>query len=196
MKKFKVYAVLYIVCVLLLNLGFVKTIERNIYVEPETLPVVHTQSETKVEHTAPATLNRGEERFEPREYLAQLCAEYGVPYSLAGGIVTNESNWNAKAFNLNDDGSVDIGYFQLNSYCWADIGEKIGSVGWDPYNPKDNMKAGVMYLKYWLNYWSEKGLAGDYLINMTISSYAAPSHTATGRIQWWYITLIRNIIGW
>ena len=151
-----------------------------------------------VDNPAPlASVTRGDETpRSPAEQLAVLCQQHGVNLALAEAIIWTESRWVPDAININTDGTIDAGRFQLNSGSWGDISQKIGRSDWDPFTPLDNMQAGVAYLAYWTRYWSERGYTGPILTSMVISSFAAPSATEYGDVQWWYINRIRTYLGW
>ena len=168
--------------------------EKSVPADPATplrLEMEHVPASTPVMATRGAQASRS-----PQEDLAVFCVEYGVVTALAEAIIWTESRWVPDAMNVNTDGSVDAGRFQLNSGSWPDISDKIGRADWDPFTPLDNMQAGVEYLAYWTRYWAVRGYAGADLTNMVISSFAAPSATVNGEIQWWYINRIRSYLGW
>lgn len=79
-----------------------------------------------------------------QQYTKRICQQYDVPYEIAYGIATVESNWR------NIEGATgDIGIFQLNpNYIeyFADMyWEK--STSFDPWNPTHNIEIGVAYLR-------------------------------------------------
>ena len=79
------------------------------------------------------------------ETILEECLKKEVPVNLAFSLAWAESSFNSRAFNVNNNGSVDRGIFQLNnSYRqqWS-----VDSF----YNIHKNIKEGVRYLKKCLN---------------------------------------------
>jgi hypothetical protein len=131
------------------------------------------------------------------EYTKILCTEFNVPFILVDGIIWNESNWLPYVTpNINTNGTIDIGFFQLNSGSIDDILMLINNNTLNMYIPIENLKIGVMYLSYWMRYWEKVGYTGVNLTSMVISSFSQPTLTLEGYINWNYISLIRNNKGW
>jgi hypothetical protein len=160
--------------------------------------MVHIQTEV-VQVAEVAAVTRGEERAEQdniRSLAEAICKREGAPWAIVDAIVYTESRWQEDVReNHNDNGTVDVGLFQLNSDSWADISERIGSSNWDPYNSMDNLIAGIRYITYWHKFWQDKGFGGDMLEALTISSYAMPTDTYYGDIAWFYVNRVGNNMG-
>ena len=76
---------------------------------------------------------------------------YGIDEQLARDIIRCESNFHEDAINKKAVVGEDVGIFQLNSYYWQDY---MAERGWDIYNTKDNIQAGMWLLstdgvKHW-----------------------------------------------
>jgi len=69
--------------------------------------------------------------------------EYGVDEQLARDIIYCESRFLEDARNYDAVVGEDVGLFQLNSYYWQKI---MAERGWDIYNTKDNIEAGMWLL--------------------------------------------------
>lgn len=91
-----------------------------------------------------------------------LSYEYMVDEQLARRIIMCESSFNPDARNYNAKVGVDIGYFQINSHYWE---AKMLEMGWDIYNPYDNLRAGFWLLSkqgtqpwFWSKHcWEKRG---------------------------------------
>ena len=71
----------------------------------------------------------------------QETARYGIPPQLDLGLIAHESGGDWLATNHNANGTTDAGLQQVNSTHWAAYG-----IAQDPYNPPDNVAAGVNIL--------------------------------------------------
>jgi soluble lytic murein transglycosylase-like protein len=69
--------------------------------------------------------------------------EYGVDEQLARDIIYCESRFLEDARNYDAVVGEDVGLFQLNSYYWQYV---MAEKGWDIYNTKDNIEAGMWLL--------------------------------------------------
>lgn len=86
------------------------------------------------------------------EKIHTLSKKYGVPEQVAIDIMRCESKLNPMAVNHQAVVGKDIGYWQLNSYYWE---EEMLRLGWDIYNPDDNLEAGFwLYSKQGAQPWS------------------------------------------
>ena len=79
-------------------------------------------------------------------YIYDRCELEDVPFNYAIGCAYAESNFNNDAINYNDNGSVDIGLFQINecNYTWFE--DLFGS--FDPTDIYDNINGGIHFIKY------------------------------------------------
>jgi hypothetical protein len=91
--------------------------------------------------------------------IAAICAQYsGWSQSCCECIVTHESSGNANAVNYNENGSYDIGVFQVNTVNWASC-----SGGAPPCNVATNLACAIKVFGWGGNsfkYWSTCGACG------------------------------------
>ena len=80
---------------------------------------------------------------EIQEYLYNKCVEHNVPYELALAIIKNESDFNPKETNKNEDGSIDRGIMQINSVHIKEFKKQGLS---DMFNPYENINFGIILL--------------------------------------------------
>jgi len=81
----------------------------------------------------------------------------GVPPQLALAVASHESRFNPNATNYNTNGTTDYGVMQLNSTTVQTLGIS------DPYDPSQNIDAGVSLLgKYLSQYGSEAAALQAY----------------------------------
>lgn len=71
---------------------------------------------------------------------------YNIPAELLWGIAKTESNFNAKAYNKNKNGTFDIGLMQINSIHRAKLLEQNLDID-DLYEPETNIKFGAKILR-------------------------------------------------
>lgn len=108
---------------------------------PDTLPVSETETE-QTEQTVPAQKTFYEEiplDYDLQAHLIALCEEYGVPLSVALGVIQAESTFRATAQN----GSC-YGYMQINSINSGWLNEELGVT--DLTDPYQNIQSGVYIL--------------------------------------------------
>jgi soluble lytic murein transglycosylase-like protein len=53
--------------------------------------------------------------FDLQIYIYKTCKQKGIPYEMTLAVIKTESDFNPKAKNINDNGSVDKGLMQINS---------------------------------------------------------------------------------
>ncbi|WP_297882930.1 lytic transglycosylase domain-containing protein [uncultured Campylobacter sp.] len=71
---------------------------------------------------------------------------YDIPAELLWGIAKTESNFNAKAYNKNKNGTFDIGLMQINSVHKAKLLEQNLDLD-DLYEPETNIRFGAKILR-------------------------------------------------
>lgn len=83
------------------------------------------------------------EQLTNNELITYYAKHYKVNEDLARDIIRCESNFNEDALNTKAVVGEDVGLFQLNSYYWQ---LHMAERGWDIYNTKDNIQAGMWLL--------------------------------------------------
>ena len=83
-------------------------------------------------------------------YILDKCKEAGVEFELALSTIWRESRYGADITNKNDDDTMDAGLFQINECNWETY-EKMFP-GWDPWDPYDNINAGIVHIKNCMKY--------------------------------------------
>lgn len=78
-------------------------------------------------------------------YILKYTKHYNIDSALFFSIIKTESEFNPKAKNYNNDGSIDRGLCQLNNRTFPELSEN------DFFNPENNIKLGTKYLKWCLN---------------------------------------------
>ncbi len=81
---------------------------------------------------------------ELQKYLYNTCNKYKVNYNEALAIISVESNYNVNAIHKNNNSTIDIGLFQINSSNYKNLRETLNIKNLK--NPYDNIKAGVYIL--------------------------------------------------
>ena len=89
----------------------------------------------------------------PEEYFDVIytyCIDNGIPVSVPSKIIEHESRWNENAIGYNDNGSFDIGLFQLNNRYtdWYASRWYSGNESFDPINPEHNIEVSLQYLSW------------------------------------------------
>lgn len=84
-------------------------------------------------------------------YIHELCEKIGVPFDLAIATCWKESLYRTSDSNINDDGTIDAGLFQINECNWEWMREIFGE-SWDPYDPYDSIDAGLFYIQYCMQF--------------------------------------------
>lgn len=77
--------------------------------------------------------------YDLQSYLRAVCAEYGVPYHIALGVIQAESSFAADVSN-----GICFGYMQIHKINSGWLGEKLGVS--DLLDPYQNLRAGVYIL--------------------------------------------------
>ena len=84
-------------------------------------------------------------------YIHNLCEKIGVPFELAISTCYVESRYDNSDYNKNDDGTIDVGLFQINEDNWEWFRSIFGE-SWDPYDPYDSIDAGLYYIQYCMEF--------------------------------------------
>lgn len=61
-----------------------------------------------------------------KEYTSQVCDEYGVDYSLALGVIYNESRFKSGLTHMNSNGTTDYGLMQVNEVNFKYLNKTLG----------------------------------------------------------------------
>ena len=83
-------------------------------------------------------------------YILDRCQEQGVEFELALSTIWRESRYRASVTNKNSNDTMDAGLFQINECNW-DTYESMFP-GWDPWDPYDNIDAGIYHIKKCMKY--------------------------------------------
>jgi len=97
-------------------------------------------------------------------------------------IIEHESNFIEDAVNVNDNGSVDYGYGQINECNWVWLAEE----GIDVFTPEDNLRAIVLILSIY----AEKG----YSLDEVLAAYARGESGMLAGNGFWFADEIRSIM--
>lgn len=104
-----------------------------------------TEDVCEVERTEQALLSKGYLNneiplsYDLQSYLRAVCAEYGVPYHIALGVIQAESSFTADVSN-----GICFGYMQIHKINSGWLEEKLGVS--DLLDPYQNLRAGVYIL--------------------------------------------------
>jgi soluble lytic murein transglycosylase len=105
-----------------------------------------------------------------KEYILQYSKEFNIDPALAFAVMREESYFNKSIVSHQHA----IGLMQIIPPTGRFIAKKLGITNYDLYNPKDNIRMGIYYLKF-LNKYFDK-------IELVLSSYNA----GHGKTQRWY----------
>lgn len=85
-------------------------------------------------------------------YIESLCNELELDSNLVFGILMQENPmFDSNAVNRNENGTLDVGLFQLNDrYLWADFEKRywVQGIELDPFNWKHNCYIAVHHISY------------------------------------------------
>jgi len=130
----------------------------TITVTPTSTPVptnTPTPIPTNTPIPTPTSMSKAYDVKMPAEhqsYLIMRSEQYGVEVEIAFSTVWRESEFNQNATNnKNKNKTIDAGYFQINSCNWDFYREVFGQ-DWDPYDPYDNIDAGVYHIAMCMKY--------------------------------------------
>ena len=108
----------------------------------------------------------------------ELCAKNNLSYEFVLSVFHYESKFNPKSINKNTDGSRDEGICQLNSY-YTDTYREYAikycgmdkNTQFDPFNADHSIRAGIGTLAYLKNFWIQKGVDSNELLEYITGSY-------------------------
>lgn len=108
--------------------------------EPEQLPVI-VSGESEVTAVEMPEIRPGVPlTVEEQEALWQACREFGIPESLALGVIQKETNFQ----NITGDQGRSQGYMQIQRRWWKGLMAEIGAS--DLMEPEDNFRTGCAIL--------------------------------------------------
>lgn len=117
-----------------------------------------------------------EEKYQ--DLIWELCIKNDISYEFVLAVFYYESKFKLDAVNRNKDRSIDNGVSQLNSY-YTKIHEEYAikycefprDVKFNVFNPDHNIRAGIGNLVYLRNFWKQKGVGEEFLIEYITGSF-------------------------
>lgn len=87
-----------------------------------------------------------------KEYTSQVCDEYGVDYSLALGVIYNESRFKSGLTHMNSNGTTDYGLMQVNEVNFKYLNKTLGITSMNQLlDDRVGIRCGVHLLAYHKN---------------------------------------------
>lgn len=87
-----------------------------------------------------------------KEYTSQVCDEYGVDYSLALGVIYNESRFKSGLTHMNSNGTIDYGLMQVNEVNFKYLNKALGITSMNQLlDDRVGIRCGVHLLAYHKN---------------------------------------------
>lgn len=87
-----------------------------------------------------------------KEYTAQVCSEYNVDYSLALGVIYNESRFKSGLTHLNANGTIDYGLMQVNEVNFKYLNKTLGITSMSQLlDDRVGIRCGIHLLAYHKN---------------------------------------------
>lgn len=87
-----------------------------------------------------------------KEYTSQVCDEYGVDYSLALGVIYNESRFKSGLTHMNSNGTTDYGLMQVNEVNFKYLNRTLGITSMNQLlDDRVGIRCGVHLLAYHKN---------------------------------------------
>lgn len=87
-----------------------------------------------------------------KEYTSRVCDEYGVDYSLALGVIYNESRFKSGLTHMNSNGTIDYGLMQVNEVNFKYLNKTLGITSMNQLlDDRVGIKCGVHLLAYHKN---------------------------------------------
>lgn len=87
-----------------------------------------------------------------KEYTSRVCDEYGVDYSLALGVIYNESRFKSGLTHMNSNGTIDYGLMQVNEVNFKYLNKTLGITSMNQLlNDRVGIRCGVHLLAYHKN---------------------------------------------
>lgn len=147
---------------------------RSIYIESENTLNIVPEYQEPVRPDYDINLD---EKYQSLTW--NLCLKNDLSYELALSAFHKESNFKLDAINTsNQDKSTDVGVSQLNSYYMETHREYAvrycnlpENVKFNPMNPDHNIRAGIGHLVYLRDYWKQKGVSEESMLDYICNSY-------------------------
>lgn len=87
-----------------------------------------------------------------KEYTSRVCDEYGVDYSLALGVIYNESRFKSGLTHMNSNGTIDYGLMQVNEVNFKYLKKTLGITSMNQLlDDRVGIRCGVHLLAYHKN---------------------------------------------
>lgn len=87
-----------------------------------------------------------------KEYTSQVCDEYGVDYSLALGVIYNESRFKSGLTHMNSNGTIDYGLMQVNEVNFKYLNRTLGITSMNQLlDDRVGIRCGIHLLAYHKN---------------------------------------------
>ena len=87
-----------------------------------------------------------------KEYTSRVCDEYGVDYSLARGVIYNESRFKSGLTHMNSNGTIDYGLMQVNEVNFKYLNKALGITSMNQLlDDRVGIRCGVHLLAYHKN---------------------------------------------
>lgn len=87
-----------------------------------------------------------------KEYTSRVCDEYGVDYSLALGVIYNESRFKSGLTHMNSNGTIDYGLMQVNEVNFKYLNKALGITSMNQLlDDRVGIRCGVHLLAYHKN---------------------------------------------
>lgn len=87
-----------------------------------------------------------------KEYTSQVCDEYDVDYSLALGVIYNESRFKSGLTHMNSNGTIDYGLMQVNEVNFKYLNRTLGITSMNQLlDDRVGIRCGVHLLAYHKN---------------------------------------------
>ena len=87
-----------------------------------------------------------------KEYTSRVCDEYGVDYSLALGVIYNESRFKSGLTHMNSNGTIDYGLMQVNEVNFKYLNKTLGITSMNQLlDDRVGIRCGVHLLAYHKN---------------------------------------------
>lgn len=87
-----------------------------------------------------------------KEYTSRVCDEYGVDYSLALGVIYNESRFKSGLTHMNSNGTIDYGLMQVNEVNFKYLNKTLGITSMNQLlDDRVGIRCGVRLLAYHKN---------------------------------------------
>lgn len=84
-----------------------------------------------------------------KKYTEQVCDEYNVDYSLALGVIYNESRFKSGLTHLNTNGTIDYGLMQINEVNFKYLNKTLGITSMNQLlDDRVGIKCGIHLLAY------------------------------------------------